>query len=179
MIPLAEEILAEINGVCEQVKQSEIDGLLTGIQKEKRIFVDGDGRSGLVIRCFAMRLMHLGYTVFVIGETITPAIEAGDVVIGVSGSGSSVSVRDTLQKARKKGAAVFAVSAKTNTFTEMADASLLIPGALKSDTGEQRKSIQLLSSLFDQSLHVILDMLALMISRRDHMDNEQATRNHY
>ncbi len=178
-MPLATAIIQEISDVCEQVSEAEVHAVLSCIQKNHRIFVHGDGRSGLVIRCFAMRLMHLGYTVYVIGETITPAVEAVDVVIGVSGSGSSVSVQETLSRAKKKDATTIAVSAKANAFSEAADYSLIIPGALKGDQGEHRKSIQLLSSLFDQSLHVIMDMLALMLSYRDQVSNEQATLNHY
>ena len=179
MITLTKEIIQEITTVCEQVKMEEVNTLLMCIQKDKRVFVDGDGRSGLIIKCFAMRLMHLGYHVFVIGETITPAMEAGDVMIAVSGSGSSLSVVNNIEKAKMKGCRTIAISAKPTSFTNQADYSLIIPGSVKSDHGEARNSIQLLSSLFDQSLHVIVDTMALMISQRDNFSNEQATHNHY
>ena len=59
------------------------------IDKNKCIFILGAGRSGLMARGFAMRLVHIGYTVYVIGETITPSIQAGDVLVSVSGSGKT------------------------------------------------------------------------------------------
>ena len=72
----------------------------------------GEGRSGFSAKGFAMRLMHLGYTVYVVGETITPAIKEGDILIGVSGSGKSISVVDAARKAKEKNASVIAVTSK-------------------------------------------------------------------
>ncbi len=37
-----------------------------------RIFVTGLGRTGLMARGFAMRLMHLGRRVYHVGDVITP-----------------------------------------------------------------------------------------------------------
>ena len=62
---------------------------------------------------------------------------------------------------------------------QCADVVLEIPGTVKGDAGGERKSIQLLSSLFDQSLHIVLDAVSLAISRRDHIANEQATATHW
>ena len=87
MIQLLQEISDEINGVLEQVKEQELKEVMEKIRKDRRIFVDGEGRSGFSAKGFAMRLMHLGYTVYFVGETITPAVSKGDVFIAVSGSG--------------------------------------------------------------------------------------------
>lgn len=51
------------------------------ILKADRIFVAGAGRSGFVARAFANRLMHMGLTVFFVGEPTTPAIKAGDLLV--------------------------------------------------------------------------------------------------
>lgn len=70
-------IMDEIEHVVANVKKDEIDQVIGLIQKDRRIFVAGEGRSGFSAKGFAMRLMHLGYTVYVVGETITPAIKEG------------------------------------------------------------------------------------------------------
>lgn len=173
-------IMEEIETVVKKVKQDEMDSLMELIQKDRRIFVAGEGRSGFSAKGFAMRLMHLGYTVFAVGETITPALEKGDVFIGVSGSGKSISVVDAAQKARGKGCLVAAVTSKPDSpLGKEADTILVIPGTVKGDTGENRGSIQLLSSLFDQSLHIVLDAVCLLLSYRDHTANENATKAHW
>ncbi len=68
---LVNEVLSEIQEVMTQVDDAQLDAAENIITKDKRIFVLGAGRSGLMVKGFAMRLMHIGYTVFVIGETIT------------------------------------------------------------------------------------------------------------
>jgi 6-phospho-3-hexuloisomerase len=173
-------IVKEIEGVLAQVSPEEMEGALGCLDKSRRVFVDGEGRSGLMAKGFAMRLMHLGYTVYVVGETITPALAAGDLFIGVSGSGASAGVVNDAAKAAKAGCRVLAVTGKAGSpLAAAADAVLRVPGTVKGDTGGERGSVQLLSSLFDQSLHIVLDALCLAVSRRDATDNAAATGSHW
>lgn len=177
---ILESILAEITEVIHKVRTEEIDQFVAGITKDKRIFVTGEGRSGLMAKGFAMRLMHLGYTVFVVGETITPAVSDKDVFIAVSGSGESAGVLADTKKAVEKGCEVLVVTSKSNSsIASLAKTLLIVPGTIKSDSGENRESIQLLSSLFDQSLHITLDAVCLLLSNRDRVSNEAATRIHW
>lgn len=180
MVALLEQIEEEIHRVLCKIKADDMERFIDEIHHEKRIFVDGEGRSGFSAKGFAMRLMHLRYTVYFVGETITPAMEAGDVFIAVSGSGKSQNVVNDAQKAKQKGLRVLAVTSKRDSpLAKLADVILEIPGTVKGDAGEERKSIQLLSSLFDQSLHIVLDAVCLALSRRDHVANDQATATHW
>lgn len=173
-------IIGEIEGVVDRIDRDEMAGVLEAIRKETRIFVSGEGRSGLVAKGFAMRLMHLGYTVYVVGETITPALQKDDVFFAVSGSGTSAHVVADTRKALEKGSTVIAVtSKKDSTVAGMAKIVLVVPGTVKSDRGENRGSVQLLSSLFDQSLHIVLDAICLMVSRRDQIHNDSAVKLHW
>lgn len=173
-------ILNEITSVINKVDKQEFDKALMAISKEKRIFVDGEGRSGLMAKGFAMRLMHLGYEVFVVGETITPALNEKDIFISVSGSGKSENVVSDTKKAKKAGCQV--ISFTSNVNSELAinsDIVVRVPGTVKGDKEEQRESIQLLSSLFDQSIHIVLDGLCLCLSKRDNISNDTATNIHW
>lgn len=173
-------IMAEIEEVIGKIKEDELQVVIGEIHKTKRIFVAGEGRSGLSAKGFAMRLMHLGYTVYVVGETITPAVKEGDVFIAVSGSGTSANVVSDTKKAAEKGCTVIAVTSKTESpLAALAKRILVIPGTVKGDAGDKRGSVQLLSSLFDQSLHITLDALCLLISYRDKTANEAATSAHW
>jgi 6-phospho-3-hexuloisomerase len=51
--------------VMELVDETELEQALPLFQKNKRIFVIGAGRSGFQAKGFAMRLMHIGYTDYV------------------------------------------------------------------------------------------------------------------
>ena len=86
---LIEEIMKEINGVMDRFDEINLDQAMTLITKEKPVFVDGEGRSGFVARCFAMRLMHIGYKPYVMGETITPALQKDQIYLAISGSGTT------------------------------------------------------------------------------------------
>jgi len=174
---LIQPIMDEVNQVMNLVDQSEIENAEKLITKDKRIFVLGAGRSGLMAKGFEMRLMHIGYTVFVIGETITPSIQAGDVLVSVSGSGKTASILELTEKAKEDGVEVIALTSKADSpLGKIGDATIVVPGATK--TGAGIKSIQLLSTLFDQTVHITLDVLCLLLSKRDNISNESAKATH-
>lgn len=180
MIDVLRIIMNEIEDVINKVDEDKLQLVISVVDKKKRIFVCGEGRSGLSAKGFAMRLMHLGYTVFAVGETITPAVGENDVFIAVSGSGKSINVVNDAKKAADKGCVVIAITSKPDSpLAALAKHTLIIPGTVKGDTKESRGSVQLLSSLFDQSLHITLDALCLLISYRDNTSNETATNAHW
>ncbi|HKP05968.1 MAG TPA: 6-phospho-3-hexuloisomerase, partial [Microbacterium sp.] len=65
----------------------QLDALAGLILSADRVFVGAAGRSGIALRMTAMRLMHLGLDVHLLGDVTTPAIGAGDVLLTASGSG--------------------------------------------------------------------------------------------
>lgn len=169
----------EIQDVLSNINNMEVEDFVCKFNKSKRIFVTGEGRSGLISKCFAMRLMHLGYNVFVIGETITPYINTGDIFIAISGSGASINTINDTKKAIDKKCDILVITSKPESeLAKLAQTLLIIPGTVKGDI-YNRKSIQLLSSLFDQSLHIILDAICLLISYKDNMSNEEASKKHW
>lgn len=174
---LVEQVKSEIDEVLDLVDEQQLDDVEPLITKDKRVFVLGAGRSGLMARSFAMRLMHIGYTPYVIGETITPSVQAGDVLVAVSGSGNTKSIVELAEKAKDNGVTLIGVTSnKQSKLGELADKLIVVPGATKA--GDGVKSIQLLSTLFDQTVHITLDVLCLKLSRRDHTSNEAAAKEH-
>ncbi len=170
----------EINSVLSKVDRNQLEEAVNFISKDTRIFVDGEGRSGLMAKGFAMRLMHLGYSVYSVGETITPAVQKNDIYFSVSGSGESGNVVLNTKKAKEKGCSIIAVTSKAeSSIGSLGDKLIVVPGTTKGDKGQERKSVQLLSSLFDQSLHIVLDALCLMLSEKDNVSNGEATAKHW
>ena len=96
-----EEILEELKITLLGIKKEEISVLEEELQKAERIFCDGLGRSGLSCRSFAMRLMHLGMNCFYVGDTMTPAVGPGDLLLVCSGSGESEALISHAEKAKK------------------------------------------------------------------------------
>lgn len=174
---LIDPVLNEIIDVLHKVKEQQIDAVAQLIEQNKRVFVLGSGRSGLMAKSFAMRLMHIGYTVYVVGETITPAIRKGDVLFAVSGSGTTSNIVTLTQRASEQGVTIISVTSDSNsTLAKLGNRVIIVPGATKAGTGI--KSIQLLSTLFDQSVHVVLDILCLKLSIHDHVTSQNAGLTH-
>jgi len=71
----------EIADTAAKIDEQQIAGLARHLGQPGRVFVAGAGRSGLVLRMAAMRLMHLGLDVHVAGDTTTPAITSGDLLL--------------------------------------------------------------------------------------------------
>ena len=172
-------VLDEITGVAEKVDRAGIGALVDRLVSAPRVFVTGEGRSGLMGKAFAMRLMHLGLTVFATGETITPAVTKGDLVVAISGSGTTGGTVRTAEGARRAGADVHAVTTDpASPLGDVADAALVLPAATKYRRADEAATIQPLSSLFDQMTHVVLDVVCLEVARRRAVDNERARANH-
>lgn len=171
------EIMEEINRVMAQVDEAQLHEAMNYLTKERRIFVYGEGRSGFQGKGFAMRLMHIGYQVYVVGETIAPSLQKGDVMVSISGSGTTKGILEASNRAKQMGVQIIGVTSnRANSLAELSDQTIIVPGATKADDGT--KSIQLLSTLFDQTVHITLDALCLLLSRRDHTTNDMAKNQH-
>lgn len=170
-------IMTEINQVMDLVDETQLDQALPFFQKNKRIFVIGAGRSGFQAKGFAMRLMHIGYTDYVMGETITPSIQKGDTWVAISGSGTTKGIVNDTEAAKKLGLDIVALTSDPESpLAQLADQVIVVPGATK--TGAGIKSVQLLSTLFDQTVHITLDALTLKLAKRDQTSNEEALHEH-
>lgn len=176
---LLDVVLGEIGSVLARVRRDDLHRLADVLSHAPRIFVAGEGRSGFMAKAFAMRLMHLGLPVHVIGETTTPSVGAGDVLVAVSGSGTTAGTVRTAQQAAKAGASVHAVTADADApLAGLATSVLLLPAATKHRRAGEAPTVQPLSSLFDQVTHVSLDTVCLLLARRRNVDNAAAAAAH-
>lgn len=116
-------IIEKISGILEATDDTYEVQLTNLLDNARRIFIAGAGRSRLVGNFFAMRLVHGGYDVSVVGEIVTPSIKAGDLLIIISGSGETEQLIAFTKSARKVGANIVLISAKSDsTIGDMADA---------------------------------------------------------
>ena len=84
--------LAVTGAAISAANGDELNLAAETLHDARRIFTLGAGRSGIALNMTAMRLMHLGLTVHVVGEATAPAIETGDVLLVASGSGSTTGI---------------------------------------------------------------------------------------
>ncbi|HNV89175.1 MAG TPA: 6-phospho-3-hexuloisomerase [Methylotenera sp.] len=120
-------ILDRLTTILSETDKSNAAKLMKLVDEAGRIFVGGAGRSGLVSRFFAMRLVHSGYNVNMVGEIVTPAIKAGDLLVLVSGSGGTETLLPFVKKAKSVGAKLVVISMKAKSaMAEVADLTIQI-----------------------------------------------------
>ena len=152
-------ILTELQRTLAAVDEVQVDAAKKILLASQRVFATGAGRSGLALRMAAMRLMHLGLTVHVVGEITTPAIAAGDLLLVASGSGTTAGAVQAVETAIKAGAHVLAITtAPDSRLGKLATHLLVIPAATKQDHHGTRSG-QYAGALFEQSVLLLMDML--------------------
>jgi 6-phospho 3-hexuloisomerase len=115
-------IIEKISSILATTDPSYDAKLTQLLDQAPRIFVAGAGRSALVARFFAMRLMHGGYDVYVVGEIVTPSLRSGDLLIVISGSGETETILAFAKRAKELGAVVALLSARSSsTIGDLAD----------------------------------------------------------
>lgn len=156
--------VAPLAKVLAEVDSRELDAFEKALLGARRIFVTGLGRTGLMARGFAMRLMHLGRRVYHVGDVITPAIRRGDVLVICSRTGRSPVLLHYIAIARRVGARVAVVTGvRASSVGKRADTVLFLPTerpAAKAiaRSAKGRRALALpLGSLYEQALLLVLD----------------------
>ena len=151
--------LASTAASISATNAAALDLAATEIRNARRVFTFGTGRSGMALNMTAMRLMHLGMRVHVVGETTAPAIEAGDVLVVASGSGTTEGIVRAVHTATTVGASTVALTTDaTSVIAELAHVTIVVPAAKKLDRGSAA-SVQYAGSLFEQSVVLVGDAL--------------------
>ncbi|WP_067727604.1 6-phospho-3-hexuloisomerase [Oceanobacillus damuensis] len=168
------EIIKELNNTSSLISESEAQNLINNILESKKVFVAGAGRSGLMAKSFAMRMMHMGINAYVVGETVTPGLDKDDILIISSGSGGTKSLVSMAEKAKSIGARVALVTISPDSpIGNLSDLSVKIPAKPKeAGNDSQHKTIQPMGSLFEQSLLLFYDALILRMMDRNELDSE-------
>jgi 6-phospho 3-hexuloisomerase len=150
-------IQRKVKEILNKVSNDEIEKVKKLFFTSNRIFLYGAGRSGLVAKAFAIRLMHLGFQTFVIGETITAPVQKGDLVIIISGSGETIPAVMTAEIARNLEASVVSITGKRKSdIARFADITLYISASCDD---VERKKFAPLGTLFEASVWILLDGL--------------------
>lgn len=176
----AEEILSGARKAMSELDVNRVEKFVQMIldSKERKIFVVGVGRSGFVGRAFALRLMNLGFNVYFLGETITPAAGKEDLIIAISGSGTTKFALTASSTAKEIGAKVVAVTSYPQS--PLGDiANLIVPIGGRTKLGwpkeedylarqllGERETLSPLGSIFENNCMVFLDSLVVELMHR-------------
>ena len=176
----ADEILDGARKAIDELDLGQVETMIQMIfdAQNKKIFIVGMGRSGFVGRAFALRLMNLGFNVYVLGETITPAANKDDLVIAISGTGMTKLVLSATTVAKEVGTRIVAITSYHDSpLGQMADLLVLIKGRTRTGWPREqdylarqiigeREPLSPLGSIFENNSMVFLDCLIVELMYR-------------
>ena len=176
----ADEILTGAQQAINELDFDQVEKMMQMIldARHKRIFVVGVGRSGFVGRAFAVRLMNLGFNVYFLGETITPAATKEDLIIVISGSGTTKLAITASSTAREIGAKVIAITSYPDSqLGRTADHIVFVRGRTKIGWPRkkdylarqilgERETLSPLGSIFENNTMIFLDSLVVELMHR-------------
>ena len=182
-------ILDNIVTAEEYLDEKAIDEFENIIIGAKNIFVTGAGRSGLAAKAFAMRLMHLGLSAYVVGETISPAIYADDCIIAISGPGETNTIVSAAKIAKNRGSKVLALTSyPESTLGQLADAYILVKGRTKKEVDDENymkrqihgnyTSLTPLGTAFELTTLVFLDAIVSELMEKMHQTESDLKARH-
>jgi len=188
----AREIIEGTKRAIDEIDPEQVEELarilVEAKEKGRKIFVVGMGRSGFVGRAFALRLMNMSFDVYVVGETITPAAEKGDILIAISGSGETKGTVSAAEVAKEIGACVVAITSHPNsTLGRLADHVVVVKGRTKvaeqkdyiarQMTGEM-EPLGPLGTMFENACMVFLDSLIVELMARLGITEDEIRKRH-
>jgi len=170
-----------------QVEQF-VEVLVKAYHESRKVLVMGAGRSGLVGRAFALRLKHLGFDVYVLGDTIISPVRKNDIAIAISGSGRTALIVTAAEAAKQVGAIVVAITTYIDSpLAKLADIVVEVPGRTKVSAIEDYFARQVLGiheplaplgTLFEDCTMVFLDSIIAELMGRLHKNEEDLRNEH-
>lgn len=186
LISLVSQALSEISE--DQIGKC-VDIILS--HSNKKIVIMGAGRSGLVGRAFALRLLHLGYEVHVLGETLMPSVNEEDLIIAISGSGSTKLVVTAAEAAKHEGATIILITSyPDSSLGKLADFTLKVRGRVmplnevdKRDYFARQilglhEPLAPLGTLFEDACMVLLDAIISVMMKKLGLGEEALEKRH-
>ncbi len=159
----AERYIGErVTAALERIDPESIARAVQILLKASSIFVYGAGRSGIIGRAFAMRLVQAGLRAYVIGESVTPIVGHQDAVFILSGQGESFSSIQTANIVRREGAELIVLTSR-ETSKLAHTASLLL--AVEFPEDGRRARMAPLGTLFESASLRLTDALIAELIR--------------
>jgi 6-phospho-3-hexuloisomerase len=168
-------ILEEVRRTIERVDEEVVMEIVETLAAAPKIFIYGVGRSGLMGKAFAVRLVQMGLDVHFVGDTTTPIVEGGDLVFIISNTGETMSAVQTANIVRRLGAKVISVTGSSHSKLGVASNIVL---ELTQPRDDQKKRMAPLGTIFELSCMVMLDSMVPLLMNRLQQNETSLRRRH-
>lgn len=170
-IEIRELVLKELEVSLGSIGEDKVEQLIDIVLSSRKVFFVGVGRVLLSLEAMAKRWAHLGIDTHIVGEITEPAITAEDVLIVGSGSGTTLFPAGIAKKAHAIGAKVVHIGSNPNSdLNDIVALMVRIPVRTKNYLDDEIDSEQPMTSLFEQTLLLLGDIIAKMIIDRKQLD---------
>lgn len=165
-------VLDELKRTLDSIDPASVERLAQAILEADQVFFVGVGRVLLSLQCVCKRLAHLGIKAHYVGEITEPAITKNDLLIVGSGSGDSLFPLGIAKKARSAvDCKIVHIGSNPNSeMKDIADFMVRIPVRTKFYLEDEIDSCQIMTSLFEQSVLLLGDILAKIIVEQRQLD---------
>lgn len=165
-------VLDELKRTLDSIDSDSVERLARAILEADQVFFVGVGRVLLSLQSVCKRLAHLGIRAHYVGEITEPAITRNDLLIVGSGSGASLFPLGIAKKARAAvDCKIVHIGSNPNSeMKDIADFMVRIPVRTKFYLEDEIDSCQIMTSLFEQSVLLLGDILAKIIVEQRQLD---------
>ncbi len=166
-------IISRANDALDRVSGDAVNKAISIIMNSKQTFVYGSGRSGLVGKFFAMRLVQLGLVSYFVGETITPIVKKGDCVVLISNTGRTKSTLLAGSIVKNMGVNIIAITSDGDSpLAHQADVVIVVAPE------DVDRNLAPLGTLFEIATVILLDSIIAEIMNRTGQSEEDLRRRH-
>ncbi len=174
-----ELVLNELNTALSSVDAGQVNALVDAVLNAEQVFFIGVGRVMLELQAIAKRLAHLGIRAHYVGEITEPCLTQNDILIVGSGSGNTLFPVAIARKAHTVGAKIIHIGSNPHSdIADITDLMVRIPVRTKNYLDDEIDSRQPMTSLFEQSLLLLGDIMAMMIIDRRGLDMKELWQYH-
>lgn len=175
----ADLVLDELRTALGRVDTEQVERLITLVEQADQVFFVGVGRVMLSLEAIAKRWAHLGIPAHIVGEITEPAITDRDLLIVGSGSGTTLFPAAIAQKAHSIGAKVAHIGSNpASPLRDISECMVRIPVRTKNYLDDEMDSRQPMTSLFEQSLLLLGDVIAMMMIEKKGLELRELWRYH-
>ena len=165
-------IIEELSAISNQFDYSQLE-IVTDLfdRSDSKKFVGfAAGRMGFSLKAFMMRINHLGYESYMIGDTNFPRLDSSSIVFISSSSGETETNILYAKQAVQCGAKTVLFTSNSNsTLANICEVVILYPTI---------DSNQLMKTIYEQFTFILFDFISSQIVKKKNIDISFIKHNH-
>jgi len=173
-------VISELSAALSSIDEKQYKDFLSMLlRNNQKVLCVGVGRVLISLKAWVKRLVHLDIDINYVGSETEPPVGSDDLLIVASASGESIFPVAIAKKAKVLGADVAYIGCSPDsTIAQIADICMILKGRTKFSGEDDKVSVQPMSTLFEQQLYLLCDIIALDIMEMNNWDESHIKDKH-